>query len=283
MSAKDFSFKVALDNFVASNHGHLSTMFGANPSDLSHDDLKVIVEYTAGLQLRTVFEFKGTLGPEALFELKRIPAEKRTMEKAAKAIAHHEVGLLMNKELFRARDVLPTYGKKLSKFVEEWRTKKMRATFRKLVSASNDVDKKTSGLLSTMKDFKEVPSLQNKQAVQLAVKSLNKSLLSAHFHARAGAIWSLRSGYTGIQTARAMNTVYVKKISRLALSAEKIDSWLSEKGISSSISEGINRRKKILNRELMMANADPEFNRVFIDQVESKSVKKIEHGTFNYA
>lgn len=283
MSTVFDSYDSALTKFVRDNHSHLSLLYGATPDQVSTDDLKIMLGYTANLELRSVFEFKGKLGPEALFEIRRIPSSSRTLDTAAKAIAHHEVGLVINKPLSRARDVLPTYGKALTSYVAEWRTRKMRATFRKLVDASLEVDNKTRKLLETVRAFREVPSLQNKLKVQVAIKGVNKSLLSAHFHAKAGAAWSLRAGFTGIQAARAINTVYITRITRLANSFEKLDESLQRLGIPSNVSEGINRRKKILNRELMLANADPSFNSELMDNEEMKPAKNFEHGTPNYA
>lgn len=283
MSIQVDGYEAALTKFVKDNHSHLSLLYGTTPDQVSQDDLKIMLGYTANLELRSVFEFKQKLGPDALFEIRRIPSSLRHLETAAKAIAHHEVGLVINKPLSRARDVLPTYGKALSSYVTEWRTRKMRATFRKLVDASVDVENKTRGLLDTVKAYREIPSLQNKIKVQLALKSVNKSLLSAHFHAKAGAAWSLRAGFTGIQAARAVNTVYIKKITRLGNSFEKLDRYLQSQGIASKVSEGINRRKKILNRELMLANADPSFNEDLMDTAEAKPAKSYEHGAPNYA
>lgn len=283
MSTAFNSYDSALTKFVKDNHSHLSLLYGATPDQVSQDDLKIMLGYTANLELRSVFEFKGKLGPEALFEIRRIPASSRTLDTAARAIAHHEVGLVINKPLSKARDVLPSYGKALTSYVSEWRTRKMRATFRKLVDASLEVDNKTRTLLATVKAFREVPSLQNKIKVQVAIKGVNKSLLSAHFHAKAGAAWSLRAGFTGIQAARAINTVYITRITRLANSFEKLDDFLQRQGIPSNVSEGINRRKKILNRELMLANADPSFNNDLMDSAEVKPAKNFEHGTPNYA
>lgn len=283
MSTKNDAYDSALTRFVRDNHSHLSLMYGTTPDQLSQDDLKVMISYTANLELRSVFEYKGNLGPEALFEIRRIPASSRTLDTAAKAIAHHEVGLVLNRPLSKARQVLPSYGKALSSYVSEWRTRKMRATFRKLVSASTEVDRKTEALISATKRYRDIPSLQNKMKVQVAIKAVNKSLLSAHFHAKAGAAWSLRAGFTGIQVARAINTVYIKKIKKLSANYERLDSWLGRNGIKSTISEGINRRNKILSRELMLANADISYNNDLIDRAERRGARNVEHGTPNYA
>lgn len=283
MSTDYNSYDSALTRFVKDNHSHLSMLYGTTPDQVSPDDLKIMLGYTANLELRSVFEFKGRLGPEALFEIRRIPASSRTLDTAARAIAHHEVGLVINKPLSKARDVLPSYGKALTSYVSEWRTRKMRATFRKLVDASLEVERQTIALLDNVRAFREVPSLQNKMKVQISIKAVNKSLLSAHFHAKAGAAWSLRAGFTGIQAARAVNTVYIKKITKLAGSFERLDEFLQRQGIPSKVAEGINRRKKILNRELMLANADPELNKEMLDMVEARPSKKFEHGAPNYA
>jgi hypothetical protein len=283
MSASFDSYDIALNKFVRDNHSHLSLLYGAPPEQVSSEDIKIMLGYTADLELRAVFEFKGRLAQEALFEIRKIPAEQRTLETAAKAIAHHEVGQILNKPLSKARDALPAYGKALSSYVVEWRTKKMRATFRKLIDATMEVDNRTAALLDAARGYRDLPTLQNKVRVQVAIKGLNKSLLSAHFHAKAGAAWSLRAGYTGIKAARAVDTVYIQKVTKLAGKLEKLDSWLSEKGISSKMSEGIIRRKKILNRELMLANADPSLNEEMLDNAEKRSIKSFEHGTPNYA
>jgi hypothetical protein len=283
MAKDNTGYDDALNTFVRENHSHLSLLYGTTPDQVSQTDLKVMLGYTADHVLQSIFEFKGKLGPETLFELRRIPASDRTLEGAAKAIAHHEVGLILNKPLNKARDVLPTYGKALSSFVTEWRTRKMRATFRKLITAADDVDRKTVALLAAVKQYRSLPTMSNKVAVQVAIKGVNKSLLVAHFHAKAGAAWSLRAGFSGIQVARAVNTVYIRKISKLSANFTKLDGWLNGQGISSKIGEGISRRKKILNRELMMANADPQYHREILDKVDKRQIKSFEHGVPNYA
>lgn len=277
------SYDLALAKFVKENHSQLSFLYGTTPDQVSSDDLRIVLGYTANLELRSVFEFKGKLGPEALFEIRRIPAASRTLDTAARAIAHHEVGLVINKPLSKARDVLPSYGKALGGYVAEWRMRKMRATFRKLVDASLEVDNKTRALLDAVKSYRDVPTLQNKIKVQSAIKGVNKSLLSAHFHAKAGAAWSIRAGFTGLQAARAINTVYIQRINKLSASYEKLDDFLQRQGISSKVSEGINRRKKILNRELMLANSEPSLNNDILDHAENILTRKFEHGTPNYA
>lgn len=283
MSKAHDHYDSELTKFVRDNHSHLSFLYGTTPDQVSADDLKIMLGYTANLELRSVFEFKGKLGPEALFEIRRIPASSRTLDTAARAIAHHEVGLVINKPLSKARDILPVYGKALGVYVSEWRTRKMRATFRKLVDASMEVDNKTRVLLEAARAFRDVPSLQNKIKVQAAIKGVNKSLLTAHFHAKAGAAWSIRAGFTGIQAARAINTVYIQKITKLSASYAKLDDFLQLQGITCKVSEGINRRKKILNRELMLANADPALNNDLLDSAEARPIKKFEHGAPNYA
>jgi hypothetical protein len=283
MTMDNTGYDNALDKFVRENHSHLSLLYNTTPDQVSQADLKVMLGYTADHVLKSIFEFKGKLGPETLFELRKIPATSRTLEGAAKAIAHHEVGLILNKPLNKARDVLPTYGKALSSFVGEWRTRKMRATFRKLIAASDDVDRKTTALLAAAKQYRALPSLSNKVAVQVAIKGVNKSLLAAHFHAKAGAAWSLRAGFTGMQVARAVNTVYIRKMTKLSANYANLDKWLNAQGVTSKIGDGISRRKKILNRELMMANADPKYQSEAIEKSDSRKAKSFEHGVPNYA
>lgn len=283
MTKDNTGYDDALNTFVRENHSHLSLLYGTTPDQVNHTDLKVVLGYTADHVLKSIFEFKGKLGPETLFELRRIPANDRTLEGAAKAIAHHEVGLILNKPLNKARDVLPTYGKALSSYVTEWRTRKMRATFRRLIGAADDVDRKTVALLAAVKQYRTLPTLNNKVAVKVAIKDVNKSLLAAHYHAKAGAAWSLRAGFGAMQVARAVNGVYIRKISKLSTNFVKLDKWLNDQGISSTIGDGINRRKKILNRELMMANADPQYHREMLDKAETRPAKSFEHGAPNYA
>jgi hypothetical protein len=283
MAATNQIFLEALDSFVRTNHGHLSDLYGAKSDEYSVEDFKTILEYSAGIQLKAVFEFRGRLGAEALFEVKRIPKKIRTLDHAAKAIAHDEVGHIINRPLHKSRSYTPNYGKSLSAIVDTWRTKKMRATFRKLISVSFSVDNCTKALLASMRDYRKDPSLDQKTAVKIAVKALNKQLISAHFHAKAGAAWSLRAGFTGVQAARAISTVYIKRMNTLAGSLQKVDDWLSENGIASSLAEGINRRKKILSRELMLANADIEYNNEELDKYQILRQAKYEHGVLNYA
>lgn len=284
MKPDEVFYNSALQVFVKRYKDDLESLFDFRSGDISDEGLCLAVDYVAGLHLRACFEYKGVLNHEALNELRFIPRNLMSPSRAAQAIAQFEVGQTLNKPLHKSFQKKLNYGSKLINLIEEWRTKKMRSTFKKLINSSLDAEKKAVSLVKAIQMFRKEPSAQNKAKVSVAVKNLNKSLVSSHYHARAGAAWSLRAGFTGIRTARAMNNVYIKKIARLGESLSKLDTWLNNNGIKSQMAEGIHRRKKILNRELMLANADPSINRKIADDAEKSSSRFVmEHGSVNYA
>ncbi len=283
MKTDQLFYKSALLAFSEQYLDQLSELYNIRPGSLKAGDMVIILEYTANLQMESVFEFNGRLGQLAINEIRNIPESSRSLEKVAKSIAHHEVGLTINRPLHKSLNENPDYGKLLQDMVSEWRVRKMRSTFRKLITSSFVAEQKIKELISVSRKYKSDPSYENKLAVKVAINSVNKSLISAHFQARAGAAWSLRAGFTGIRAARAMNSVYIKKINKLAESLSQMDNWLISNGIKSEMAIGINRRKKILNRELMLANSDPRYNRNLLDSWDSARSRAYEHGSLNYA
>lgn len=140
-----------------------------------------------------------------------MPVANRNLEVAAKLMARNKIGLMMYTLLYKARASRPAYGKLLGKKADEWRMNRMRGTFQKITKTSDDVEHRTRTLQIAMHNFRVNSCKQNKLKVNVAVKSLNKSLLSSHYQAKAGAAWALRAGFSAYSVAKSLNGLYLKK------------------------------------------------------------------------
>ncbi|WP_274645005.1 hypothetical protein [Pseudomonas serbica] len=259
MPSNNLFYQAALAQFVKNNHAKLAQLYGGDADGLSQYDLELILDQTAGQTLRLVFEYNGRFDQFTLNELALMPASKRNLEVAAKLMARHEVSLMMNTPLYKAMASRPAYGKILGERVDEWRMKRMRETFQKITKTSQQVERNTHRLKVAMKNFVDNPSKHNKMKVNVAVKSLKKSLVASHYQAKSGAAWALRAGFSAHAVAKSLNGLYLKKMAKMASSFGKVDNWLEHHGIKNDISAGIDRRRKIVIRDLRLADADPEY------------------------
>lgn len=259
MPSNNLFYQAALAQFVKNNHAKLAQLYGGDVDGLSQYDLELVLDQTAGQTLRLVFEYNGRFDQFTLNELALMPASKRNIEVAAKLMARHEVSLMMNTPLYKARASRPAYGKILGERVDEWRMKRMRETFEKITKTSQQVERNTHRLKVAMKVFVENPSQHNKIKVNVAVQSLKKSLVASHYQAKSGAAWALRAGFSAHAVAKSLNGLYLKKMAKMASSFGKVDNWLDHHGIKNDISTGLDRRRKIVIRDLRLADADPEY------------------------
>ncbi|WP_338924128.1 hypothetical protein V0M98_38585 (plasmid) [Pseudomonas silesiensis] len=283
MAANNLFYQAALAQFVKNNHANLAQLYGGDEDGLSQFDLELVLDQTAGQMLRLVFEYNGRFDQFTLRELALMPPANRNLEVAAKLMARNEIGLMMNTPLYKSRAARPAYGKLLGERVDEWRMNRMRETFQKISKTSEDVEGRTRTLKIAMQNFRVNPCKQNKLKVNVAVKSLNKSLLSSHYQAKAGAAWALRAGFSAHAVAKSLNGLYLKKMAKMAASFAKVDDWLAHNGIKSSISDGIDRRRKIVIRDLQLAHANPEYEGLQKFQDRLKTVKPIPNEGLVYA
>lgn len=261
MGMQDITYENSLNKFISDHHAKLSLLYGVEPELLSSNDIKTILKYSFGLKLKKIHETKGDIDEEAITELKLIPKSKRNIDIASKAIAHKDVGYAINKPIHKARDRDNRFGKYFSEKIEAWRVARMRQSFNRMVTATAQIEARTKTLLSFINYAIQHPSPQSRRNVSFAIKQLNGSLVTAHTSARAGAVWAMRSGFSSRSVSRAISTLYIQRMGRLASTYKKLDTFLAHEGIRSNISNGIVKRKKILTRELMLANADPELSR----------------------
>lgn len=259
MPANNLFYQAALAQFVKNNHAQLAKLYGGEADGFSQSDLELVLDYTAGKMLKVCFEYNGRFDDYTLKELALMPATARNLDVAAKLMARHEVGLMMNTPLYKAREVRPAYGNLLGPRVDEWRTNRMRETFKKIIDTGTEVERRTHILKISMQNYRINPSRDNKLKVNVAVKSLNKSLQASHYQAKAGAGWALRAGFSAYSVAKALNNIYLDKLANMAKSFGKVDEWLAHNGLKNGISEGISRRRNIVLRDLQLAHANPEY------------------------
>lgn len=260
MSAHNPYFQTALADFVKRNHNELAALMSVSPQDISQYDLEQVLEGCAHEILSISFEFHGRFDQYALAEIALIPKSQRNLDFAAKLMARNEIANRMNKPLHQAHEARRPYGNVLGAMVDDWLTKRMRQTFRKIVDSSIEVEKRSRKLIAAMEAFKQDPSKENRVKVSVAVKSLNKGLVSSHYQAKAGAAWALRAGFSATAVTKGINQIYLKKMDRLVNSFERVDGWLGDRGIKTSIAAGIDRRRNIIERELVIAAGNREYN-----------------------
>lgn len=260
MPSENAFFTAAMNQFVKKHMTKLSSLYGVSEDEVSHFDMTAIVNYTAGLEVRSVFEFKGRLDDEAISELRLVPPSRRSLEEASKAISRQEIGLMMNKPIYKAREFQPEYGRFFNRYLEGWRTKRMRRSFNNLVKSTGEVNRRTRILLSLIRNYQANPSHEARMKVGGAIKGLNKALVSVHVHARYGGAWAIRAGFSTRSVSKAVSSLYISKMTRLSSSLCKLDNYLNSHGFTSNMAQGVNKRKRILSRELMAANVDPAFH-----------------------
>lgn len=251
----------SLYDFVEKHNTKLSLLYGVEPGTLSNDDLRTILTYTFGLEFKKLFKEKGRLDDEALAEIKLAPKSKRNIDVATKAIVHKDIGNTINKPIHKARDRDRRFGSYFSERIEAYRTEKMRQSFKRLVAATAQIEARTRTLVAYINYAIQYPSPESRRNVSFAIRQLNGSLVAAHMSARAGTVWALRSGFGSRSVSKALSSLYIQRMNRIAGTYKKLDTFLAHTGIRSNISDGIVKRKKILTRELMMANADPDLSR----------------------
>lgn len=263
MNQDKISYKDELGRFVRDNHDKLSMLYGIEPELLSDHDLKTMVNYSFGLELKRIHvrTTGDRFDEEAMAEIKLSPKEKRSIDVASKAIAHKDVGYTINKPIHKAREKDNRFGKFFSERIDAWRIHKMRKSFNRMVAATVQIEARTKTLIAFINYAIQHPSPESRRNVTFAIRQLNGSLVAAHTSARAGAAWALRSGFASRSVSRAISTLYIQRMGRLANTYKKLDTFLEHEGIRSNIYSGIVKRKKILSRELMLANADNELSR----------------------
>lgn len=261
MKSHNAFFNASLRNFVSKNHGQISDQFGEDGPQLTPEDLFKMMEVSVGPQMRALFERKGRIDESIIKEIAMMPKSERTINHLSNLIARAEIGMAMNKPIYRAMEESPSYGPLLDPFISAYRRVRMRREMLALSNTAIDIEKNALNLMAAVSRLKASPTEQNKVRVRVAIKTVNKSLLKAHRRARIGSVWALRSGFSGDSVMRAMNRLYMKRMKKLSPGMARLDEIISSHGIKSEISKGIDRRHSIINREMMMACANPNLLR----------------------
>jgi hypothetical protein len=247
------TYDEAVAQFILEYRKPLMLLFGSPGKDFSADDLKVMLEYSIGNQMRTMFEFKGRLDAQVLTELRLVPRESRVFPKTRRALERAEIGKVQNKPMDKVVGLQHANGEFLRQHLEKWRLAKMRIEMRKLAQAANEIENDTRRLMASIEHFRRHPSKENRLGVSRAIVGLNKSLLAIHYRARSAGAWAIRAGFTPQAASRALEHLYLKRVHRLGASLNRLDRWLEANTFKSRLSEGVERRQMIIEAELHRA------------------------------
>lgn len=261
MAPEKNNYNKALNRFVMGNHTKLSLLYGVQPELLTTYDLEAILNSSYGIELKKIHETKGEIDEEAIGELKLLPKSKRDVDEVSKAIAHKKLASSAKTPLHKAGERDNKFGKSFSEKIEHWRLEKMKQSFKRMVTATAQVEARTKTLIAFINYAIEYPSPNSRRNVSFAIKGLSGSLLTAHTSARSGAAWAMRSGFSSRSVSAAVSTLYLHRIGSMAKTYKKLDTFLAHTGIRSNISNDIVKRNKILTQELKLASADPELAR----------------------
>lgn len=258
MAAHDAFFYSSVSHFADKNHATLARLFDVSENEVTTSDLVQLLEHSIGEQMKAYFERKGRFDTDILKELALVPPAERSITALAPRVARKEFGMAMNKPIHQAKMINPKYGAALDQLIVLWRRNRMRKEMESLAACSKDIEAYTLRLLSALDRFRDQPNFENRLRVKAAMSHVNKSLLRAHRRARIGAVWALRSGYSSEAVSKAIHRLYLKRMRNLTTGMARLDHYIGKHGIQSHIATGIQRRQKILTRELMNATASPE-------------------------
>jgi hypothetical protein len=247
------TYNQALSSFITTNSAPIYELLGISEKSVGQGHLGKMLQNLMGEQLETQFEFQGRFDAGTLSELRMISPAKRVAKKLS-IHEHAEIGLVQNRSMDKVAELRKNDHSSLAAHLATWRTARMRSEMRKLAEASRDVEFKTRRLVANINRFRLDPSAENRFGVIQAVKGLNKSLLSIHYRARSAGSWAIRAGFSPKAAAKALDHLYMKKMTRLGNSLVKLDEWLNTKGIKASMGAGVRRRHDIIVDELLQAH-----------------------------
>lgn len=245
-------YNQALNSFVTANQASLAALFGVSESALDAPHLGKLLQSTIGGQLQIHFEFHGRFDAGILSELRLIPLAKRTAHKLT-AEQRMEIGRVQNRSLSKVAELQNDTSTFLSAQLARWRTARMRSEMRKLAEASQQVELQTRRLVATIQRFKHNPTPENRYGMMRSMKGLNKSLLNIHYRARSAGAWAIRSGFSPKAAAKALDHLYMRKMTKLGNSLLRLDTWFNGQGVKSSMGVGVKRRQQIMVDELQQA------------------------------
>lgn len=258
MAAHQAFYRSAVKSFAQRHFEQITHIFGLKSHEVTTGDLVLLLESTVGKQMRICFEHKGRCDESVVKELVLTPSSRRSLEFAAGKIGHAEIGMAMNKPIHKALSEEPVYGAALNRLMLEWRRNRMRREMKALAATAHEVEILTVRLLSAIDNFRDNPNFETRIRVKMSITAVNKSLLRAHGRARMASVWALRSGYSSASVTKAIHGLYIKRMRRLSSGMAKLDQWIGKNGYQSALAPGIQRRTKILSRELLSSSANPE-------------------------
>lgn len=247
-------YEDALDVFVSRYKGPIAFLFGTEQDHVSRKDLKTMLEYSMGIQLQNIFEFKGGFGSDTLKELQKLPREMRSTEIARKSLERAEFKHVQNKPLTRITTPTPRPNPNpLANHLANWRKLRMRKEMRELAQSSLAVERQMRQLTVALERYRHSPSHSHKSMVSTAVMGLNRALVKSHARARVAGAWAIRAGFHSKSAGRALNHLYFSRARRLEKSTARLDVWLAANGFKTRVSPGISRRRNILEFEMEKA------------------------------
>lgn len=251
------SIHSSLINFVKNHRDRLSEVLGLSSTSVNDNDMADLVSAAIGPQLLTCFEYKGRLDASMVDELSYLPDSMRNISFLSRRLSNRELYKAINKPIHQALEPARQYGHDIEKHMQQWREFRMRKEMRALSSASVTLEKQVRGLMAALKSYEADPSVMGRIRVKARVKTINKTLVSAHRRARMGAIWAIRAGFSGDVVAKAINRLYINRMRGLSKGMAKIDKMTRSIGVDLEITPGMERRASIISRELMAACANP--------------------------
>lgn len=243
------TYDEALDAFVVEHKTSIASLFATPENHLTKDDMKSMLEYTIGIQLKNTFEYKGRFGRDVLQELQLVPSPKRSAAAAKKALEHAEFKKVQNKTLDKV-SAASKAPNPLAEHLANWRTMRMRREMRELSQTALIVEKQTRLLTLALDRYRHSPNLSNKHMVSTAVMGLNRALVKSHSRARIAGAWAIRAGFHSQSAGQALELLYFRRARRLEKATGKLDHWLEMNGFKVRVSPGIARRRNIMELEV---------------------------------
>ncbi|MHD0644674.1 hypothetical protein ACYPKM_03410 [Pseudomonas aeruginosa] len=256
MSAITATYDAELTRFVEQYRRHLLSIYNLRQDSLSNSEIAIAIEYSCGLEIKDTFERTGRIGLEALGALVAKPVKDRTLDAVCKALRAHEAGLVTNVTLQDTNSRPFVYSPLVRDNISEFRKGRRDKAFRKLAQSALGIMKNTYGLITALKTHKKVDSAESKIKVRVAANALKKSLMDSHRQARLATTWALREGYTSPLVTKGVKRLYIAPMKQLEKRLLSLDKLMAERGLGANLCEGIERRRRILQRELMLSHLE---------------------------
>lgn len=255
------TYDKVLNRFVYANQKVLAQKFGIDIKQAAVSDLKGLLTYKFGLELKEEYRVNGELGGRFLSRV--LSDESELLGIPAKVARFSEINQATNKSLPAARSIMIDPPVAQAAAVGSIRLAKMRQAFQKLSRTGILVDRAVEHLIEDIKLHRRASSDISAASLRASARRLESVLRSAHVQARTAGVWALRSGFSEKSVASAVTALYLRPMMRLEKSMESLEQRCGSSRISLKFSSGISRRRRVMARELMdlhavMPHASPD-------------------------